>query len=506
MCSRLIFRHISTKADKAEQLALCVKAKELGAKAKLIGCANLPFIENVGIAEKRLQFDNRSIVTLYPSTHFSRSPKIMRNWKPADEDDTDNHPFKKYHLIKKHHSQYLKARPSVTLEDLKNIEYYYEDGLRKVKPYFTVMEAVIKQTNYPLAMFDYLLNYVVPKIDHHKTNLRLKMNDYYINGRPAMSDDLVHPNDVIANVVHKHENATLDDDVEIIYENEDILVVNKPATVSIYPIGNSRFNTLLYILAKEKGYMNLRNTHRIDKNTSGVCILGKGSDGGKRIHKIFKKHQSSIKKQYLAKVEGKFPPEEIISNEPLVTNHYSNTTLKEKVPMPASTKFQRLEYDPETDTSLVKCIPLTGRTHQIRRHLKMLGNPIINDYLYNDIDVNRRVFHDPDLMQSVCDRILERHFSKSNENEMELKPFDPNLDNLEWMESLKNNFKKEKNSCIHCELGPEYMRSYDKKNVLPMCLHSSSYEIDGKTFEASLPKWISSEDYYKDEILKPRRL
>ena len=69
------------------------------------------------------------------------------------------------------------------------------------------------------------------------------------------------------------------------------------------------------------------------------------------------------------------------------SRHYANTTLKEKEPVPSLTIFERLSYDSETNTSLVKCEPKTGRTHQIRRHLKMLGHCIVNDVNYNEKDL-----------------------------------------------------------------------------------------------------------------------
>ena len=74
-------------------------------------------------------------------------------------------------------------------------------------------------------------------------------------------------------------------------------------------------------------------------------------------------------------------------DKPLTTNFFTNSTLKEKKPVEALTIFERLSYDPYTNTSMVKCQPKTGRTHQIRRHLKMLGHSIVNDVDYNDNDV-----------------------------------------------------------------------------------------------------------------------
>ena len=133
-----------------------------------------------------------------------------------------------------------------------------------------------------------------------------------------------------------------DEKIDIIYEDEETLVVNKPSTMMIYPHGNFRLNTLKYILAKENGYNDVRNCHRIDKNTSGICIFGKGTFGTSKLMNIFEKEQDTIKKTYFAKVDGKFPPEDITCDLPLITNFYKNYTISNnKIPVDSVTKFQR---------------------------------------------------------------------------------------------------------------------------------------------------------------------
>ena len=89
-------------------------------------------------------------------------------------------------------------------------------------------------------------------------------------------NEYIRAGDVVSMVGHKHERPVLDQTIDIIFENEKLLVVNKPSTMPIYPIGDYRLNTLLHILTKENGYRNLKNLHRIDKNTSGVCLIVKG--------------------------------------------------------------------------------------------------------------------------------------------------------------------------------------------------------------------------------------
>ena len=168
-----------------------------------------------------------------------------------------------------------------------------------------------------------------------------------------------------------------------------------------------------------------------------------------------------------------------------------------------SIKIFRLEYDSKTDTSLVKCIPLTGRTHQIRRHLLALGHPVINDYRYNEKDVRRLPIIDTDIIKQALNRMLAR---KSEVKKCGSIPYNPDLNNLDWIKTMSDTFKVDREFCLQCELGKDFMRKREKDSVELMCLHAFSYEIDGKLFEAPFPKWITDNEYFVQDIIKRRRV
>lgn len=124
--------------------------------------------------------------------------------------------------------------------------------------------------------------------------------------------------------------------------------------------------------------------NRLDKLTSGLMFLAKTSKGADRISKQLRGRE--VRKEYIARVVGEFPLGEVTCEEPLMTVApkvaLNRVTSEGKE---AKTVFQRISYDGET--SIVRCKPFTGRTHQIRVHLQYLGHPIANDPIYSNMDV-----------------------------------------------------------------------------------------------------------------------
>ena len=227
---------------------------------------------------------------------------------------------------------------------------------------------------------------------------------------------IVKNGDWISHKIHRHEPAVLNRKIQIVFENDDIMVVNKPSGVAIHPCGKYRYNTLIYILYNQYEKQ-LFSAHRLDRVTSGLLILCKNKQMAQNIAQ--KIRDRDMKKTYLARVHGKFPTKinhknqnqdqdqqeqkindnddkiEIISvNQPIkCKNHQKGIHEINKDGKEAMTEFKFISYNGET--SLVECYPKTGRTHQIRLHLQYLGHPIINDVVYggkclNDNDNKRK--------------------------------------------------------------------------------------------------------------------
>ncbi|XP_009999764.1 PREDICTED: RNA pseudouridylate synthase domain-containing protein 2 [Chaetura pelagica] len=187
-------------------------------------------------------------------------------------------------------------------------------------------------------------------------------------------------NDFLRNTVHRHEPPVTAQPIHILVENEEVVVVDKPSSLPVHPCGRFRHNTVIFILGKEHALQELHTIHRLDRMTSGVLMFAKTLEVSKKIDEQVRERQ--LEKEYVCRVVGEFPEHEVVCQEPILVVSYKvgvcRVDPKGKF---CKTTFQRLSYNGRT--SVVKCLPQTGRTHQIRVHLQYLGHPIVNDPIYN---------------------------------------------------------------------------------------------------------------------------
>lgn len=175
--------------------------------------------------------------------------------------------------------------------------------------------------------------------------------------------------------------------LNIVFEDHDILVVNKPSGVPTHPTGNYFYNSVTEIVKHDLKLEQVWPCHRLDKVTSGILILAKNKDAAKYYLKIIQNEKETISKEYITRVQGEFPQGEIMVNCPIFsvnsTGGYIKPLNAEQIPTNSTTIFQRIAYNKELNQSVVVCRPLTGRMHQIRIHLRNMDHPIVNDYMYN---------------------------------------------------------------------------------------------------------------------------
>lgn len=186
--------------------------------------------------------------------------------------------------------------------------------------------------------------------------------------------------------------------LDILFENSDFIVINKPAGLSVHPLRVSDTNTLVNsLIAYDKNIANIGEdllrpgiVHRLDKETSGIMIVAKNNSSFNKFKEMFQNHL--VQKTYIALVYGKMKniQGEInfsITRSKQKFNKRKIDLKKEDGSVEAITMYRVIEEF--KNTSLLEVYPKTGRTHQIRVHLAALSNFIIGDKEYGSSKINK---------------------------------------------------------------------------------------------------------------------
>jgi RluA family pseudouridine synthase len=172
---------------------------------------------------------------------------------------------------------------------------------------------------------------------------------------------------------------------DVIYEDEDIVVVDKPAGMIVYPDGKHDYPALSHWL--EKQYPEFHFVHRIDRETSGVLVVAKTASAHAFLKEQFQNRE--IKKVYRAFVHGPLKDERGIIERPIGSSRGGrgprSATRPHGVERAASTTWKRLINSSKArgpGVAYIEAFPKTGRTHQIRVHCAAIQHPIVMDQLY----------------------------------------------------------------------------------------------------------------------------
>ncbi len=169
--------------------------------------------------------------------------------------------------------------------------------------------------------------------------------------------------------------------LEIVYEDEDLLVINKPAGLLSVMGRLPEHQDSAYLRVLEQ-YPAAKVTHRLDMATSGLLMFAKHRDAEVAVSKMFQAR--IVKKYYQALVQGQIQTEGSVE-VPLITDweNRPRQMVHFELGKPAKTLFQCMAYDAATDQSRVRLEPVTGRSHQLRVHMMHIGHPIMGDKLYH---------------------------------------------------------------------------------------------------------------------------
>jgi 23S rRNA pseudouridine1911/1915/1917 synthase len=177
-------------------------------------------------------------------------------------------------------------------------------------------------------------------------------------------------------------------DLDIFYEDTDLVVINKPEGLTVHPASGSQSGTLVngliyryQELSDVNGPVRPGIVHRLDRDTSGLLLIAKTNVAHARLGRQFEKH--TIIKRYVARVQGKVQFDQGVIEVPLERHkkyHDQRQVAPEGKGKTAVTLYQVLKRF--SKSTLVALFPQTGRTHQLRVHMKHLGHPILGDEKY----------------------------------------------------------------------------------------------------------------------------
>ena len=174
--------------------------------------------------------------------------------------------------------------------------------------------------------------------------------------------------------------------LNVIHEDTDLLVVNKPAGLVCHPTKGDAYSSLISRVRLHVGEnVQPQLVNRLDRETSGVTIIAKNAEAARQVRLEFETR--SARKQYLAIVHGHVSENHFTVDAPLGRDETSAVAIKDTVRsdgLPSCTEFEVLSrfHRAEGDFTLLHVHPLTGRKHQIRIHLAHIKHPIVGDKLY----------------------------------------------------------------------------------------------------------------------------
>ncbi|OAG31222.1 tRNA pseudouridine synthase 9 [Nematocida displodere] len=345
-----------------------------------------------------------------------------------------------------------------------------------------------------------------------------------INGQCVSPRHTLNQGDLITHLTHRHEPPIPSGPIETVYEDEEIVVVNKPSGVPCHPNSSYNKNSVTEMVKEQKTLAFVSPVNRLDKQTSGVVMLAKTPEAAVKYHK--KITEGVVGKWYLARVKGAFPEGVVSVVLPLAVSRENCITTIHKEHgkfqgRKSATFFKALSRDENGTTVL--CRPVSGRTHQIRVHLQALGCSIADDMVYGT-GYGVDLFSAPnpetpnpetpnpktpnpstDQLVEITEEVFDRHSRESGvsltkEHALSLLSTDDcrtdvfvDDDNLleEIAQRIPSTEQFVMETCIHCQHQKEL-------DVLPrfssLYLHALQYEVEEKTFVTDFPHWATIEN------------
>ncbi len=301
----------------------------------------------------------------------------------------------------------------------------------------------------------FLVEYLKNDFTRAKISTYIDDNNVFVNGKPQKSSYKLKSDDIISYDIDGLNDFFNEDKpllpfefkLDIRYEDDDVIVINKPKNMLTHPTSYERENTLcnalLYhckTLSDIGGNTRPGIVHRLDKNTSGLIVAAKNNNAHEKL--AYQIKEKIAKRKYLALALGEFKNKEGIIDKPLL--HYIKNDVKMVVSennegLKAVTLYKVLHQF--KGCALVELELKTGRTHQIRAHLSSIGHPVFGDELYNSKQYQKQEFNNlkttGQLLQSYY--LSFNHPSTGKQLEFQLEEKDFSEDFVKVLNFLRRN-------------------------------------------------------------------
>ncbi|PHH70277.1 hypothetical protein CDD80_6122 [Ophiocordyceps camponoti-rufipedis] len=370
--------------------------------------------------------------------------------------------------------------------------YVIQNGLRRVEPYHWTFNTYCKERWRGRRLIDvFESEFRDRSVAYYRESM--EAGHVAINGDCVGPDYVMRNGDLISHTMHRHEPPVTAEPIGVIHEDDEMVVINKPSGVPVHPAGRYKFNSVIEIMRAERpdGFMPYP-CNRLDRLTSGIMFVAKNVAAAEAMGSKIK--ERTVRKEYVARVVGEFPAGDVVCDQPVLQISPKLGLNRVRASgKTARTVFRRLAYYQRSDGdrrqsySIVRCMPVTGRTHQIRVHLQFLGHPIQNDPIY----ANERVWGrslgraDASGAETADEDVISRLSRMGKEEAAEA---------VAWYDEMVDEYEKrraEKMTGEACAICKTPLYSDPGPHELSLWLHSRRYEdADGTWAYASpLPAW-----------------
>lgn len=400
--------------------------------------------------------------------------------------------------------------------------YYVEGGLKRVKPYHFTYSTWCKERWRGRTLIEIFESEFRDRPLAYYRNA-MEGGEVAVNGKTVGPDYVLKNGDCITHTLHRHEPPITADPIAILHEDNDMIVLNKPSGVPVHPSGRYNYNSITEIMKSERGPDWLAYPcNRLDRLTSGIMFVAKNPRAAVKLGNQIAAR--TVRKEYIARVMGKFPDGEVVCNQPILAispklglnrvranGKHARTVFKRLAYYPPPNEGQEIEVSTtsgEADSlgpadangvgggqapsktqgySIVRCMPVTGRTHQLRVHLQFLGHPIQNDPIY----ANQKVwgfdlgYNDADASLNTDEDVISRLSRMGKEDvAAAVAYYDEVIDDYEKR-------RAEKMSGEICDICQTPLYTDPGLHELSLWLHSLRYEDkDGAwKYVSPLPAW-----------------